>query len=303
MSSLLDLFSLNILPIFLTAGAGFLLGKLIPVDPRTISRLTFYVFSPCLVFKLLTENQLGNSEVLRMAAFAALMTAIIAGLTWVVGRALKFERRLLTVVLLTTVFVNSGNYGLSVNSFAFGEGGLAYASLYFVSMGILTYTLGVVIASMGSASLKESLLGLFRYPIIYALGLAFVFGKMGWELPISLDRSVTLLSEATIPTMIVLLGLQLQRAEWTNHSLALVVANGMRLLAAPVIAIFLSLALGLQGLARQAGVMEASMPSAVMTIVLATEFEVVPAFVTTSVTVSTLLSPFVLTPLLAYLGG
>jgi predicted permease len=45
------------------------------------------------------------------------------------------------------------------------------------------------------------------------------------------------------------------------------------------------------------------MPTAVMTTVIATEFDIHPSFVTTVVTATTLLSPLTLTPLLAILGG
>jgi predicted permease len=53
----------------------------------------------------------------------------------------------------------------------------------------------------------------------------------------------------------------------------------------------------------QAGVTEASMPTAVMTTILATEFDASPALVSGIVTATTVLSPLTLTPLLAYLGG
>ena len=77
----------------------------------------------------------------------------------------------------------------------------------------------------------------------------------------------------------------------------------LRLLAGPLIAIGIALALGLGGPAWKAGILEAAMPSAVLTIVLATEYDVEPALVTTGVTMTTLLSPLTLTPLLAFLGG
>ncbi|MEJ2599531.1 MAG: AEC family transporter, partial [Anaerolineales bacterium] len=63
------------------------------------------------------------------------------------------------------------------------------------------------------------------------------------------------------------------------------------------------LVLGLDGLTRQVGVIEASMPSAVLTIVLATEYDVEPTFVSAAVFTSTLASAFTLTPLLAILKG
>ena len=50
MSALLGLFSDNILPILLAAGAGYLIRRTLHVDPRPISQATFYVLSPALVF-------------------------------------------------------------------------------------------------------------------------------------------------------------------------------------------------------------------------------------------------------------
>ena len=77
----------------------------------------------------------------------------------------------------------------------------------------------------------------------------------------------------------------------------------MRLLVSPVVALAMASLFQLQGPAYQAGVTEAAMPTAVMTTVLATEFEIEPAFISTVVTMTTLLSPLTLTPLLAYLGA
>jgi predicted permease len=79
------------------------------------------------------------------------------------------------------------------------------------------------------------------------------------------------------------------------------IANGVRLIAAPAIALLLAVPFGLTGVARQVGVLQAAMPAAVMTTVLAAEFEVEPEFMTAVVFSSTLLSPLTLTPLLAFL--
>jgi len=53
--------------------------------------------------------------------------------------------------------------------------------------------------------------------------------------------------------------------------------------------------------AFQAGVLQASMPTAVITTILALEFDVAPNFVTSVVCLSTLLSPVTVTVLIAYL--
>ncbi|MFC1936358.1 AEC family transporter [Chloroflexota bacterium] len=303
MTALLSLFTNNLLPIFLTAGAGYLLSRYTELDARTLSRTIFYLFSPCLVFNVLTANQLEGGDSLRITTYAVVFTLLIGVITLLIGLALKLERRILVAVLITSMFTNAGNFGLSLNNFAFGDDAFAYASLYFVMSGMMIYTLGVLIASMGNAGIKQAILGLLRLPTVYAVILALIFNNLGWGLPVPVERSVTLLGQAAIPSMLVLLGMQLKYADLSANKLPLLLANGMRILVAPLLAIGLSVIFGLAGPARQAGITEAAMPTAVMTTVLATEFDIHPAFVTTVVTTTTLLSMVTLTPLLAFLGG
>ncbi|MBU0512416.1 MAG: AEC family transporter [Chloroflexi bacterium] len=303
MSTLSDIFINNLLPILLIAGTGYLLGKWLQVDPRSLSRIIFYIFTPCLIFDLLVNSRLSNGDMLRMVGFAASIVLSVGVVTWLIGRALKLKRRILAAVLLTTMCMNAGNYGLSLNLFAFGEAALSQASIYFITTALMTNTLGVTIASMGRASLKQSLLELFKIPTIYAVVLAMVFISQSWQLPIPLERTTSLLSDAAIPAMLVLLGLQLQRNQMTRHLPALILSNGMRLIGSPVLALGLAAVFGLQGIAYQAGILQAATPTAVLSTVLSTEYDVEPAFVTTVVFTTTLLSPLTLTPLLAYLGA
>lgn len=303
MNALLGLFGNNILPIFLAAGTGYAAAKTLNVTPRPISQVAFYIFSPCLIFSLLTSNRLNGSAFARMAGFTLVSVVLLGLVAYVIGRLLQFDRRLLVAVLLTTMFSNAGNYGLSLNLFAFGDEALAYASVYFVTMAILIYTIGVFIASLGSSSLGEAFLTLFKAPVVYAVVLALLFTEFGLTLPLPLDRSVNLLGDAAIPVLMVLMGVQLGHAKWDGKIRALTLTNILRLVIGPAFALALSWFFGLQGPARQAGISESAMPTAVINTVLATEFNVEPSFVSTVVFVSTLLSPITVTPLLAYLGA
>jgi predicted permease len=263
----------------------------------------FYIFSPCLIFSILTQSELSDGDILRVVLFAWSSTLLVGGLTLLVGKFFKLERRILAGVLLTSMFMNAGNYGLSLVFFAFGEVALSYAGLYFVAVAILAYTVGVVIASMGTASLPQALINLFKIPTIYALLLALVFMRTGWQVPLPLKRTTEILGDATIPAMLVLLGMQLQAASWTKSIQPIAIAGTMRLLISPLLTLLLAPTFGLVGLARQAIVTETAMPTAVLTTVLATEYESEPSMVTATVFVTTLLSPLTLTPLLAYLGA
>jgi predicted permease len=302
-TNLLSLFSTNLLPILLCAAAGFVLTKIIDLEPKTLSRVIFYLFSPCLVFQLLASSELERSAVMQIVGFAAVTTLLVGLVTFILTRLLKLDRNTTVAVLLATVFVNAGNYGLSLNGFTYGEEALAYASIYFVCSGTLIYTLGVAIASMGKASLKQSLINLFKFPTLYAVLVGILFNSRGWQLPVPIERAVDTLADGAIPAMLVVVGIQLAGAKLEGRISTLTLAAGIRLIAAPLIAYGMSLLFMLEGPALQAGITQASMPTAVMTIVLATEFDVRPAFVSTVVAITTILSPLTLTPLIALLGG
>lgn len=265
--------------------------------------MTFYIFSPCLIFSLLTSSQLGGDDIAKMVGFTVILMTGLGLLAWLVGRAFRFDRLLLVAVVLTTMFANSGNYGLSLTLFAFGEDALAHASLFFVTQAILVQTVGVVIVSLGSLSLKQAIISLFKVPGFYAVTLALIYNYMNWQLPLFADRTISLLGDAAIPVLMVLLGIQLGYSSINGNPRVLVTSNVLRLVVSPILAIGLSAVFGLTGVARQAGIIEAAMPTAVLTTVLATQYNVKPSFVSTVVFTTTLLSPFTVTPLLAYLGA
>jgi predicted permease len=303
LTGLFLLFIENLLPIFLAAGTGYLLSRWLKADPRTLSQVIFYIFSPCLVFTILIENQVSENEILRMLLLAWGGVVVIGLIAWLMGQVFRLERKMLVAVMLTSIFMNSGNFGMSFNQFAYGPEGLAQAGIFFVSMSIATYTVGIFIASMGKASPRQALVNLLKIPAIYAVLLAVIFMRTGWLLPLPIQRTTQLLGDAAIPAMLVLLGMQLSAIRWNGQVRPLLLANGLRLIISPLVALGLVLFLGMAGIARQVGVLEASMPSAVLNIVLATEYDVEPAFVSAAVFTSTLASAFTLTPLLAILKG
>ncbi len=302
MSGLAGVLANSLLPVLIAAGASYPVGKWLHVDPRPFSQVIFYVFSPCLIFTLLTDNKLAGADVARVTILSVTVSILVGLIAWAIGRVMKLERRLSMAVLLASVFMNAGNLGLPLTQFAFGESALAFAALSFVVNVILSYTVGVVLASMGATSLWKSMGRLFKLPAFYALILAVVFNTFGWSLPVPLDRAVRLLSNAAIPCMLVLLGLQIQRASLKENQGSLVLAGGVRLLVSPLLALGVGLLLGLKGPAYQASVIEAGMPTAVLTTVLSTEFELLPTFVTSAVFISTLLSPLTISPLVAILS-
>jgi hypothetical protein len=301
-SVLASTFANNILPIILLSGAGFALGKLLHIEPRSLGRVVFYVFSPVLIFDLMVKNQLNLADAAVVIGFTISIVLVMGFLAFMLGYFLKLERPALTAIVITTMFANTGNYGLPLVSFAFGEKALPYAGIYFVTTTFMFYTLGVLIASLGHMNFREAMLGLLRIPTMYAVLVAILVNAWNITIPAPINRAVELAAGGTIPLMLILLGVQLTRVEFSNNMRALQLSVSLRLIVAPLIALLFTAVFGLQGLSRQGGVTQASMPSMVSATVLATEYNLDAKLVTAIVFVSTLLSPLTLTPLLVFLG-
>jgi predicted permease len=283
-----------VLPVFLVAGIAALAQARIQFQVQTLSRAAFYVFAPALIFDSLVTSQVGGVGFGQIAAVVLLLTAVMWALGAIVARLLRLEGPTKAAFLTAILIMNGGNYGLSVNLFAFGDIGLAWASLYFTVSAVLSASLGVYLSAYGRNTVRLALRRVAGVPLVYAAALGLVLNLAGWSVPEPVGKAIHLLAQASVPTMLVVLGMKLVetfRAEQRSfHWPALGSVVVARLLLAPALAWLLSGALGLQGLVRNVAVLQSAMPTAVITSILATEFDSDPGFAALCVLITTLAS-------------
>ncbi|HLA88399.1 MAG TPA: AEC family transporter [Anaerolineales bacterium] len=302
LTELFTTFANNLLPILLIAATGYILGKTLTVDSRTIGRIVFYIFSPLLVFNLMVTSQLNFEKAITTVEFTAAVIAIMGVLAFIFGKIFQLERPQLLAVILTVAFGNTGNYGLPLVKFAFGDEALAVASIFYVTTTILFNTVGVIIASLGNTDLKSAILGVFKLPIVCGVILALLVKATGFQIPVSLSRTIEIAASGAVPLMIILLGLELTKIEWSHSFRALGVGVLTKLILGPIVGLLLASLFGLQGHSHQGSVIEAAMPAAVANTVIATEYKLEPSLVTAIVFLGTILSPLTLTPLIVFLS-
>lgn len=301
MTMLLAILADDILPIFAVASIGFLLARRLRVDVKALSRTTYNAFVPCLVFNLLVTSQVGAAEFGRVVAFTMLFVGAIGVVARLVAIPFRLERPVLAAFLIVVMFSNAGNYGLSVVLFAFGREVLARAVVYFVTSALLMYTAGTLLASSGRIGVKAALHGLLRVPALWGLVAAAVVIWAGVALPAALARPVELLGSAAIPSMLLILGMQFEKGARPERPGLVATAAVLALVVSPLLGFVLARLLGLEDFARQAVIVETAMPTAVITTILALEFDVAPTFVTSVVVVTTLASPVTVSLVIAVL--
>lgn len=298
-----------LLPILVIAGCGYFLRRKIEIDLTSINRVSIYLLSPALIFTSLTRVQIDSSGAVQIGGFVVGFAIIIGLLTWLSSKLFRFDQPATTAMLLCTIFMNAGNYGLPVARFAFGEEGFQRAVVFFVCQAILAQTTAIYIAASGQGSQRQALKRLFQMPQIYAvlaaLGLRFAgvpLESVALGVFHHLFRGVALLSEATVPVLLVILGMQLADKFSFNEKWDVWYAATLRLLVSAPIAYGLARLLQLDDLNLRLAVILACMPTAVNMTILAIEFNVRPRFVSSVVTISTVLSVVTLTGLLLWLG-
>jgi len=298
---LLSVFVNIVLPVVIVIAWGYLLERRLAVDVRSVSRICFYAFSPCLVFSSLSKSTLGGTDAARIAGFVFSVALCMWLLATLVARTLHLSQVQESAFLLVTIFNNTGNYGLPVLLFAFGQPGLERGLIFFVASAFVTNTFGVYLASRGRMDVRTSLRQVLGVPVFYAVVLALFFNATGLNMPEPVSKAVKLLGDASVPTLELVLGMQLARTSLQRDLRLTGLATFMALVVSAGLAFVFARVWGLQGLSRQVCILETAMPTAVMTTALATEYDADPGFVTNVVLMTTLASTVTVTVLLRIL--
>ncbi len=287
-------------PIILVAGSGFVLGRIWRVEARSMSRMMIYVFTPALIFASVYRTPL-TGEYLTIGLFVLIITALMGIFTWLLVKVMRYDRLTASAFALGVLFVNSGNYGLPILLFAYGQPGLARGVIFFTVNTILMLTLAVFIAARGRASAREAILNVFKLPLIYAVALGLLLNRAGLAVPEPIMKAVDLTGNAAVPVMLAILGIELAHAAIGNDHVTIGLATVAKLILTPLVAFPLAAIMGLQGTARAVSILQASMPTAVMSSIIAVEFDTRPKLVTGIVLASTVFANITLTVLLGIL--
>ncbi len=295
-----SIFTNNVLPVFVVIAVGVLFERRIPIDKRTLSRLAIYVLSPCLVFSSIIQSDVDSAQFGLMVLYVLVFTTVMCLIGLAVGRLLGWSRQATNALVLSIAFTNSGNLGLSIILFTFGEAGFGLGAAFFVATNLTTNTFAAFFAARGRGTLWQTLAQVLKLPGIYAFVLALLL-KGGPPLPELVMRPINLIAQAQIPIMLMMLGIQLSQTQVARQFKEISIGVALRLLGGAGVAMVLAPLLGLTGLARQVAIAQSATPSAVSAALMAIEFDAEADYVASVIFFSTLLSSITLSALLTFL--
>ncbi|MGB5702991.1 MAG: AEC family transporter [Polyangiales bacterium] len=261
-------------------------------DEVSISRLVLNVGVPCLLFRSLTTLDVSPFELAQMAALTVGVMSLFAIGGFAVLKVMKLPTH---TFLGPLIFSNSGNVGLPICLFAFGETGLALGMTYFAVSATFHVSLGGPLFA-GEFSWKPFL----RSPLTWAVAITIPVVASGVVVPTWIARTTELLGDIAIPLMLLTLGVSLSKMH--PDSLGRSFALALVRFALGISAGFaLTTLLGVEGLTRKVLILQASMPVGVLNYLFAHRYDRTPEQVASLVLVSTLLSVLTIPALLAWL--
>ena len=292
-----------ILPVFLMIATGFFFEKVKKPDFKSISDLTLFFLAPCLIFEALIRSKQSISEFVPKAIiFMIILTFTLWLLSVLFSRFLKLDTLETGAFSLSTIMMNCGNFGLPLILFAFGEKALAYAVVVLVTFTFPLGTLAVFIASKGKSSIKKSVVEIFKMPLFYSIIFAIIFKYFQIPIPELIMKPLTLLGEAAIPTLLILLGMQLARTDLKTNFKPIAGSCFLRLIISPVIALIICKVIGITGLPAKILIIQTSTPSAIIPLLYAVNYNTRPDIVAGTIFFSTIFSALTLTCLMYLLG-
>ena len=270
-----------VFPVFSIIALGYLLGRIKSVDIPTLSEIVVNVTNPCLIFISIARMDIVPSEWLVMGSAAVAIVLGTGVMMWVYQRVSGVRMRGL---FLPAMFMNSGNMGLPFALLAFGQTGLDKAIIFFITVSLLHFTLGVSIAK-GDSGFKE----IFKLPLIYAALGGLFCSVSGLQLPKPVMIPVEMLSDTAIPLMLLNLGTQLRSLTVSDIQHA-VAGIGIRMGGGLLLAAAFVMFFGITGTSRNVILLDAIMPPAVFNVILAQKYNANADAVASTIFIGTLLS-------------
>jgi len=203
-----------IFPIFAIVLAGYLYARRHGPDMASANRLNLEVFTPALIFSVLSGE---GFELARYAELAGAAMLVVLGsglLAWPISRLMGYSSQ---TFLPPMMFNNSGNMGLPLALFAFGEAALPAAMILFLVENTLHFTVGNAILVR-----RINPLALLRMPMLVATLAGILVSVAQISIPGPLHEAIDLLGQVAIPLMLFSLGVRMTGVDLSDWRIGMV---------------------------------------------------------------------------------
>lgn len=199
-----------ILPVFAMAAIGYVYARLrgdqVSNDMAGVNRINVELLAPLLLFSALASKDFDVTANLPLILAGVLISLGSGLIAWPIARLLGYDTRTFVPPM---IYNNCGNMGLPLAVLAFGASVLPEAVAMFMAGTLVYFTVGLWIMEGGSSGSRLSSLRMLANPMMVAMILGMLFAAFKISLPVMLMTALRMMGEATIPLMLIALGVRM----------------------------------------------------------------------------------------------
>jgi predicted permease len=305
-----DIILRTIVPVLLLIGTGLLSRKLKilrPGDERILSAYVYYFALPALFFINMTETDF-NEETLRFMT-AGIIPILVALLIYIsLYLILRFSKKILYLLILSTIFGSLAFFGIPFITFAFPRTGEHAATLAAASISIVSVTASITTLELYRLQQPEILKGLklvakrlSKNPLILSILFGILLSLTEIEIPSPISQPLHMLGGTTSTVAIFMLGVFLYGRRYTNLLRAFELSL-LRMVFLPVVALLTTTFFRIPDLERSTLVLLHSMPVAISMIILSERYDFYKETIASLILISSLGAALYLSVWLLLLG-
>ena len=271
-------------PVFFIVGIGVFLGKKNPnIDTSFITTYSGNFGTPALVIFALTAGSVSFEIFANFFIYAIILLTLfgIVGLIFLVLMKKDYVRELPTFFL-----PNTGNMGIPICLFAYGEFGMGMAASISSLVVLLHFTLNIFLAKRAF-----DFNTIIKSPAFYAIIVTVLFLYFEQPIPQFVMNTVMLLAYGMIVMILMSLGIALTQMKVFSFKDSIITSIG-RVIIGPIIGLIVIKIFNLSGVGAGVVLIQSSMPSAILCYLIASMYspkEIVDN-ISSTIVVSTLMS-------------
>lgn len=282
-----------VLPTFLIIFIGFMFGKIRKPDLSIVSDIVIYIALPALAITSMLDKKIVLANAARIWGSAVFVIIGVGVIAFIIFTLLKKKH---SGLYLPISIMNAVNIPFPIIYLVYGSEGLYAATLYMIPCSILTYSLGIYIAS--GKDWKTSLKEVFKIPPIYASLIGLMLNLFEVSVPDIILRPLEIIGLMTIPLVLLVLGNNLSRMKSITSIPTTLLSSFLRVGVGLGLGLLAVELFDLTGILRAVVILESAMPAAVNAAIITTRYKNEAELVSSVVFVTTIASlvtiPFIL---------
>ena len=267
----------TILSIIIMIGLGYFLKRIDFLSEKDIdpfNKIVMYILLPCMIFHALFSADLSLLSKLGVLPFVILGSSLVTGiLSYFILKQFNLDDVTLWSVLVTVMIANTGFMGYPVTLGIFGQEGFLRAIFCDIATSCIFLILSFVLIMKFGGTAKTAVKKIAFFPPLWAVIIGLLFNLLNIPVGPVIDNTVNYLGQGAVPIIMIALGLSIDFSAIKRSKFMIIFTSIMKLAFFPLIAFIIASQLGLIDLQYKISIVEAAMPSGMMSLLLAITYK------------------------------